>query len=186
MFPYITELDSSILLFIQEFLRFEWLNPIVLLLTSLGNAGIVWIVLAAMLLVQKKYKKTGLAMAISLLIGFFITNLLLKNWVCRPRPYNVIPELHALVTAGDWSFPSGHSTCSMAGAVPMFCELPKKMGVPALVLAVLICLSRLYVGVHYPTDVLCGALVGVFAAVCAMRITRGKKGHSVKHKVRAG
>lgn len=175
MFSYIVELDGRILLFIQEFLRFEWLNPVVLFITSLGNAGVVWIALAAMFLVQKKYQKTGLSMVISLLIGFLVTNLLLKNWVCRPRPYNVIPELHALVTAGDWSFPSGHSTCSMAGAVPMFCGLPRKIGVPALILAVLICLSRLYVGVHYPTDVLCGALVGVLAGICALWITREKK-----------
>ena len=175
MFPYIVEVDGRILLFIQEFLRFEWLNPIVLFLTSLGNAGIVWIVLAAALLVQKKYQRTGLAMAVSLLIGFLLTNLLLKNLVCRPRPYNVIPELHALVTAGDWSFPSGHSTCSMAGAVPMFCRLPRRAGALALVLGILICRSRLYVGVHYPTDVLCGAVIGIFAAVCALRITDGKK-----------
>ncbi len=175
MFPYIVEVDGRILLLIQEFLRFEWLNPIVLFLTSLGNAGVIWILLAAILLLQKKYQKTGVSMAISLLIGFLITNLLLKNWVCRPRPYNMIPELHALVTANDWSFPSGHSTCSMAGAVSMFLGLPKKMGVPALILGALICLSRLYVGVHYPTDVLCGAAIGVLAAVCAFRITRNVK-----------
>ncbi len=103
MFQPIIELDGRILLFIQEFLRLEWLDPIVLALTSLGNGGIVWIVLAALLLAQKKYQKAGLAMAVSMLLGFLVTNVILKNWVCRPRPYTVIPELHALVTAADWS-----------------------------------------------------------------------------------
>lgn len=171
MLQYIAELDGSILLFIQEFLRLEWLDPLVLFLTSLGNAGALWILLAGLLLIQKKYRKTGYAVAVSLLVGAFITNLLLKNWVCRPRPYDVIPELQALVTARDWSFPSGHSTSSIAAATVMLCQLPKKAGVPAFVIAVLICLSRLYVGVHYPTDVLAGILIGVLSAVAAMKIT---------------
>jgi undecaprenyl-diphosphatase len=174
MLQFIAELDGRILLFIQEFLRFEWLNPIVLFLTSLGNAGAVWILLTALLMIQKKYQKAGISMAISLLLGFLLTNVLLKNWVCRPRPYVMIPELDALVTAMDWSFPSGHSTSSMAAAAVMFCRMPRKMGIPAMALAVLICLSRLYVGVHYPSDVICGAGIGVLAAVCALRLTRDK------------
>lgn len=176
MLQYIVELDGAILLFIQEHLRFEWLDPIVLFLTSLGNAGAVWIVLAAALLIQKKYQRAGLAMALSLLLGFLVTNLLLKNWVCRPRPYTAIPQLIPLVTEGDWSFPSGHSTSSMAAAVAMFCRTPRGIGVPPVVLAVAICLSRLYVGVHYPTDVLCGALVGVLAAVCSLQVTKERNG----------
>lgn len=172
MLQYILELDGTALLFIQEYVRMEWLNPIVLFFTSLGNAGAVWIVLAAALLIQKKYQKAGLAMAISLLLGFLVTNLLLKNWVCRPRPYTAIPQLVPLVTAGDWSFPSGHSTSSMAAGTVMFCQMPRHIGAPALALAILICLSRLYVGVHYPTDVLCGGLIGIAAALCATRLQK--------------
>lgn len=171
MLQYIVELDGEILLFIQEFLRFEWLNPIVLFLTSLGDGGLIWIVLAALLLTQKKYQKAGVSMAVALLIGLLITNVLLKNQICRPRPYAAIPELQSLTTASGWSFPSGHSTSSIAAAAAMFPRTPGWMGVSALILAVLICLSRLYVGVHYPTDVICGALVGVLAAFCAGKIT---------------
>ncbi len=175
MLQFITELDGRILLFIQEYLRFEWLNPIVLFLTRLGDAGVIWILLAAVFLIQKKYQKTGISMAIALLLGLLATNVLLKNWVCRPRPYVTIPGLDALVTAGDWSFPSGHSTSSMAAAVVIFCRTPRKIGIPAMILGVLICLSRLYVGVHYPSDVICGALIGVLAAACALRMTRDEK-----------
>ena len=171
MFQPIIELDGRILLFIQEFLRLEWLDPIVLALTSLGNGGIVWIVLAALFLVQKKYQKAGLAMVVSMLLGFLVTNVILKNWVCRPRPYTVIPELHALVTAADWSFPSGHSTSSIAAATAMYYRTPRYFGVPALALAILICLSRLYVGVHYPTDVLFGILAGLVSAWGALQVT---------------
>ena len=110
-------------------------------------------------------------MAVSMLLGFLVTNVILKNWVCRPRPYTVIPELHALVTAADWSFPSGHSTSSIAAAAAMYCRTPRYLGVPALALAILICLSRLYVGVHYPTDVLFGILAGLVSAWGALRVT---------------
>ena len=127
MLQMMAELDGRILLFIQEFLRFEWLNPIVLFLTSLGNAGVIWIVLAVLFLIQKKYQKTGIAMTIALLLGLLVTNILLKNWVCRPRPYVAIPQLNALVTAADWSFPSGHSTSSMAAALVIFCRTPRRL-----------------------------------------------------------
>ena len=150
MLPYILEIDGKILLWIQDFLRFDWLNPIVLFVTRLGDGGTVWIVLAALLLIGKKYRKTGGSMAIALLLGYLGTNLLLKNLVMRPRPFDAIPQLQALVHAGGWSFPSGHSTSSMAAGVVMFRQLPRPIGALALILAILICLSRLYVGALSP------------------------------------
>ena len=172
MLQYILGADGRILLFIQEFLRFQWLNPIIIFITSLANGGVLWIVLAVLFLCFKKYRKTGTAMAVALLIGYVITNLILKNLVMRVRPYDAIA---ALVRASDWSFPSGHSTCSMAAGYVMYQKLPKYLGIPAIVLAVIICLSRLYVGVHYPTDVICGALVGLFAAMCSLKIVGNGK-----------
>ena len=169
MLQLIVETDAKILLWIQDFVRTDWLDPVVLFLTSLGDGGAVWIVLAALLLLWKKQRKTGGAVAIALLLGYLGTNLLLKNLVMRPRPFDAIPQLHALVHAGGWSFPSGHSTSSMAAGTVMFCQMPRHIGAPALALAILICLSRLYVGVHYPTDVLCGGLIGIAAALCATR-----------------
>lgn len=175
MLQYILEADGRVLLFIQEFLRFEWLNPIVVFLTSLADGGIIWILFAALLLCFKKYRKTGIAIVAALLIGYVITNLCLKNFVMRVRPYDAIAALEPLVRAGDWSFPSGHSTCSMAGGWVMYRRLPKHLGIPAIILGILICLSRLYVGVHYPTDVICGALVGVVAAMCSLKLVEREK-----------
>ena len=175
MLQLILEADRNILLFIQEFLRFEWLNPIVIFFTHLGDGGAVWILSAALLLIKKQYRKTGILAATALLIGFLVTNLLLKNLIMRPRPYDAVLELHALVMERGWSFPSGHSTSSMAAGTVMFLRMPHTTGIPILILAIIICLSRLYVGVHYPTDVICGALVGMFAAVCALQIVERRE-----------
>lgn len=105
-------------------------------------------------------------------------NVILKNIVARTRPYDVIPGLVSLVGAQkDYTFPSGHTGSSFASAVVLCRMLPKRYGIPAVVLACLIGLSRLYVGVHYPTDVIAGAMIGTGIAfvVCAC-MKRWKKG----------
>lgn len=175
MLQYIIEAEGQILLFIQEFLRFDWLSPVVVFLTKLGNGGLIWIVFATFLLCFKKYRKTGTAMAVALMLGFVITNLLLKNLVMRVRPYDAIAALQPLLREGSWSFPSGHSTSAVAAGYVMYRKLPRYIGIPAIVFAVIICLSRLYVGVHYPTDVICGALIGLFCAMCALKIVGNGK-----------
>ena len=118
-------------------------------------------------------------MATALLLGYLATNLLLKNLVMRPRPFDAIPQLEALVHAGGWSFPSGHSTSSMAASIVMFRQLPRRVGIPALALGILICLSRLYVGVHYPTDVLAGTVTGILSGWASVQVFRrtGRDGY---------
>lgn len=173
LLQFLLELDGKILLFIQEFLRFEWLTNVMRFITSLGDGGVIWIVLAAILLCMKRYRKTGTAMAVALLIGYLVTNLILKNLVMRVRPYDAIAGLQALIgPLGDSSFPSGHTTSSIAAGFVMLKGTPRYIGIPAFVLAVLIALSRLYLGVHYPTDVLAGALIGLFAAFSAKYIVK--------------
>lgn len=161
---WILSLDQKILIFIQDFLRFEWLTPLMKVITSLGNSGIFWIVLGLVLLFTRKYRSAGFEALLALLIGFIIVNLILKNAFHRIRPYEVVEGLKCLVAyPSDWSFPSGHTSSSIAAALAMFRTLPGKFGWPLIVLAILISLSRLYVGVHYPTDVIVGAVVGIFA-----------------------
>ncbi len=173
LLQFLLDLDGKILLFIQEFLRFPWLTGVMRFLTSLANGGVIWIVLAAILLCFKRYRKTGTAMAVALLIGYLVTNLILKNLVVRVRPYDAIVGLQALIAPlRDSSFPSGHATCSIAAGFVMLRGTPRYLGIPAFVLAVLICLSRLYLGVHYPTDVLAGALIGLFAAFTAKYVAK--------------
>ena len=160
-------MDGQILIWIQEHLRAGWLNPIMRVITSLGNAGLFWILLALVLLSCK----IGLACAVSIAIGALITNLILKNWVARIRPYEALESLSILVSKPhDFSFPSGHSTASFAGAWALFRNTKSKWRIPALVLAALIALSRLYVGVHYPTDVLAGCAIGILSGEISTRI----------------
>ena len=102
--------------------------------------------------------------------------LFLKNVVARTRPYEVVEGLTRLIEKqSDYSFPSGHTAASFAAAVILFLQLPKKYGIPALILAVLISFSRLYLGVHYATDVLAGAVSGTLIALAVHWIFEKKK-----------
>lgn len=112
-----------------------------------------------------------LALAGSLVIN----NLILKNLVARPRPYEMVAGLMPLIPRpADYSFPSGHTGSSFAAAVVLYGQLPKKWGIAALVLAVLISISRLYLGVHYPSDVLAGALIGSMIGLAVQRLAKTK------------
>lgn len=142
------------------------LTPIFKFITTLGNAGVIWIVFSVGLLIPKKTRRVGVLALVSLLFSALIDNVILKNVVARTRPYDVIEGLTSLVGAQkDYSFPSGHTGSAFAAAVVMFLGLPKKYGIPILVFACLMGLSRLYVGVHYPSDVLGGALIGTGIAL---------------------
>lgn len=165
------QIEGPILLWIQEYLRNDFLTPIMTFITHLGDRGWFWIVCAAVCLVLPKTRRTGITMSISMLFNMLATNLFLKNVLARTRPYVAVEGLHRIIEAqSDYSFPSGHTACSFAAAVVVFLMCPRKVGVPTLVLAVGISLSRLYVGVHFPTDVLGGVIVGTAAAFLAYRI----------------
>lgn len=164
----LSSLDENILLFLQESVRNPVLTPVLRLITTLGNGGAVWIALTVLLLLIPKTRYIGFMTTLSLIGTLLVNNILLKPLVNRTRPYEVIEGLTYLVQMPvDSSFPSGHSACSFAVACIMYRRLPKKYGVPALILAFLIALSRLYVGVHYPSDVLFGILSGVLISFAA-------------------
>lgn len=165
--------DVNILLWLQDCVRCEGLDYLFLFITTLGNAGIVWIGLTLILLYRKDTRRTGYMSAAALISSVLINNLLLKNLVARIRPYEMIEGLTCLIgKQSDYSFPSGHSAASFAAAVIFFMTLPKKYGVSALILAILISFSRLYIGVHYPTDVLAGAVSGTVIALVVYYVGR--------------
>ncbi len=166
------QLDGNILLWIQEYIRNDFLTPVFKFITLLGDGGYVWIGIAVLLLFFRGYRKTGLMVGASLLGSLLFNNMLVKNLVARPRPYRMIQTLTILVPEpGEYSFPSGHTSSSFAAGVVLYLMLPKKYGVPAMILAFLIGISRLYVGVHYPTDVLAGAVLGTLIAVGVVKAT---------------
>lgn len=165
------DIEDDILLFIQNNFRSENLNDIVKFITHLGDKGLLWCFISIILILTEKHCKTGLKLAASQGIGSIITNLITKNAVHRSRPFDVIAGLETIIPPpSDWSFPSGHTTSSIAAGTLLFMCMPKKYGIPALVLGICISLSRMYVGVHYPTDIIAGALVGIFAAISANKL----------------
>lgn len=114
-------------------------------------------------------------MAISLACNYLVNNILLKNLVARTRPYEAVAGLNRIIEAqSDFSFPSGHSGSSFAVAVVILLVCPRKYGIPAIILAMLIALSRLYVGVHYPTDVLAGVVIATVIAVIVCTVYKKK------------
>ncbi len=161
------EFEISILLWIQENLR-GVLDGFWVAVTSLGDGGWFWISLGVAFLLFKKTRIVGITMLVSLMINGLLTNVILKALFARPRPFNVNPELLTLISKPtSFSFPSGHTSVSFAGALVLLKMLPKKAGVPAVILAAMVGFSRMYVGVHYPTDVLGGILVGMIASAAA-------------------
>ena len=168
MLEFLWNLDGNILLFLQEYVRNAVLTPVMKVITTLGNGGAIWIALTILLLAIPKTRKIGCMSLIALLGTLLVNNMLLKNLVARTRPYEVIEGLTYIVRKpSDYSFPSGHAGCSFSAACIMYRRLPRRYGVPALILAILISVSRLYVGVHYPSDVLFGVISGIAISYAA-------------------
>lgn len=162
--------EIVILDFIQNNIRCGVLDFIMPKITVLGNAGILWIILTMIFLISKKYRKMGFVMAMALIIDLILCNMLLKPLVARTRPFDVNTAVQLMISAPhDFSFPSGHTAASFAAVGAMYLT-DFRYWKPFGALAVLIAFSRLYLYVHYPTDVLCGAVLGIVCALLAYRL----------------
>ena len=148
------------------------LDNVMVIITKIGNAGWFWIVLAVILMAYKKTRKCGILMLISLLTGLLIGNVALKNIIARQRPCWIDPNIILLIpNPTDFSFPSGHTLASFEAATMIFLH-NKKYGTLALGLAILIAFSRLYLFVHFPTDILGGAILGTAISVGVYQIDK--------------
>ena len=136
-------------------------------ITSLGNSGMIWIALALILMLIPKTRKTGFVVAVSLILEVICCNLILKPFVGRIRPCDVNPAIQLLIPRPtDYSFPSGHAGASFAATAALFGQ-KSRLWIPSLILSLLIGFSRLYLYVHYPSDVLVGALLGTMLGLLA-------------------
>ncbi len=162
-------MDFKILYFLNV-LHCEALNKMMIFFTNLGDAGIVWILLAIVLLCFKKTRKCGLLILIAMGIGLIIGNGLIKNVVKRARPCWLDSSIPLLIKKPlDYSFPSGHTLASFEAFVMIFLH-NKKWGIVSGLLAVLIAFSRLYLFVHFPTDVLAGAILGTVISIVTYKM----------------
>ncbi len=160
----ITNFDFSVLYWIQENLRSEFLDAVCRFLSISFEGGIFWFVVAAVLLIFRKTRTAGVMVIVSMGIVLLMGEFGLKNIFCRVRPCNIDTDvLLAIHRPSSYSFPSGHTGSSFAAAGAIF-AYNKKLGIPALCVALIVGLSRMYLFVHYPTDVLAGMVLGLTVA----------------------
>lgn len=162
--------ELTILEFIHGLIACKWLDIFFKSFTALGNGGAIWIIITLILLVFPKTRKCGLTMAISLILCLIFGNLLLKPLVARTRPFDVKTALEIIISKPtDFSFPSGHTFSSFASAFTIFKNY-RKCGIAAIIFASLMAFSRLYLCVHYPTDVLAGIVMGIIISNISNKI----------------
>lgn len=151
------------------------------LITKLGDAGMVWIILTVILLLIPKTRRTGIVMMAALCIDLVLCNGILKNLFARVRPCDVNTQIQLLIARpDDFSFPSGHTAASFAAVAALYFSGERRLWRPALALACLIAFSRLYLYVHYPTDILGGIFVGIAAGYIGYAMMQYLEGRSRK------
>ncbi len=184
MFDSFLSFDLSVFEWIQG-IQNEFLSAIMVFITTLGNAGAIFIVLALVLLFTKKYRKAGLAVAVALIVMLLCNDLFLKEFFARPRPFNLFdtdPEKYAewgtryifpelVHKPSSYSFPSGHTSSAFAAAIALLWH-NRKFGISVTIFAALMGFSRIYVEVHYCTDVIAGVISGTICALIAVVIVK--------------
>lgn len=170
------QLEFQILNLIAN-MRTDLLDTMLPMISSFGDKGIGWIVLSVILICIPRYRKAGITMGLALIFCLLIGNMTLKPLIARPRPYTYFPEMTLLIAPlADFSFPSGHTFASFASATALFLY-HKKAGIAAYILAAIIAFTRLYLYVHFPSDVIAGMLLGIFSGWLAYQIVQSVSTH---------
>ncbi|MBQ2776277.1 MAG: phosphatase PAP2 family protein [Peptococcaceae bacterium] len=170
------QLEFQILNLIAN-MRTDLLDTMLPMISSFGDKGIGWIVLSVILICIPRYRKAGITMGLALIFCLLIGNMTLKPLIARPRPYTYFPEMTLLIAPlADFSFPSGHTFASFASATALFLY-HKKAGIAAYILAAIIAFTRLYLYVHFPSDVIAGMLLGIFSGWLTYQIVQSVSIH---------
>lgn len=156
----IKNIDYSVLEYIQSNIKNPTLDKIMVLITRLGDLDAIWIAISIIFLCSNIYYKGGISIIVSLILCGIIGNLILKNIFKRNRPFDIYEMTDLLIKKPmDYSFPSGHTMSSIAAATVIF-NINYKIGIISWIIAILIAFSRMYLYVHYPSDVMIGAITG--------------------------
>lgn len=159
----IQNFDSSLMYKAQE-LHNPILNNIMISFTKIGDLGLVWLILALILLFFKKTRKAGILIYLSQLLNIIVVTIL-KNIIQRPRPFLTLTDLHPLISLPtSYSFPSGHASSAFAGAL-IIAYIFRQWIIPAYLVSFTIAFSRVYLGVHYPSDIIVGAIIGTLSSI---------------------
>ena len=168
-FDVVTQWDYTILQAIQS-IQNDFLDVVMRFFSYIGELGAIWVFVALIMICYKKTRAIGVMVLCAMLTGVLITEFGIKNIVCRPRPFVTFPDIIVNVKPPEsFGFPSGHSCSSFAAATVLMLR-DKRFGIPALSIATLIVFSRMYNGVHYPTDVLCGITLGSLLGILTVII----------------
>lgn len=164
-------IEFSFLDFLQ-IIHTPLLDKIMILFTHLGDQGFIWVCLTLVLLLIRKTRKIGVILLISLILDTLVCNVLLKNIFMRPRPCTINPDVSLLIPRPqDYSFPSGHTAASFA-IVSVLCLLKQKnLFIISLIVACLIAFSRMYLYVHFPSDIIGGIFVGILCGFISYLIS---------------
>ncbi len=158
---FLKSLDWAILHWIQDNLRMEILDKIMPVFSFLGNGGLVWIVLAVILLIPRRTRRTAILVLIGLAAAGLIGTNLIKEFVARPRPCWLDDSVVMLIKVPqDYSFPSGHTVCGVVSCF-LINRTNKVIGFFSVILMLLIAFSRMYLYVHFPSDILAGLVFGI-------------------------
>ncbi|MBR0138446.1 MAG: phosphatase PAP2 family protein [Erysipelotrichaceae bacterium] len=170
----ITSIDFAILDWIQETLRCGFLDFLMPVITYLGSVSVFYIFVALIMLTKEKYRNTAIILLVSIAAGYVLGNLILKNVIARSRPFWIREGMEIIVKKPtDYSFPSGHTVSATVSAMVLLIR-HHKLGFFAMILSSLIAFSRLYLYVHFPSDVLGGIILGIITAATVNKIMAGK------------
>ncbi len=166
---YLYNIDFTILNYIYNTFSCKLLDTLMPVITAFGNRGMLWILIALFMLAIRKYRINGIILLFALAICALLTNIILKIPIARPRPCWIYEIPLLIPNPTDYSFPSGHTSASFTSAI-IIAYSNKKCGIIAYIMALLISFSRLYLYVHFPSDVIAGAIIGTLIGIIVYKL----------------
>lgn len=184
MLTFLSNLDQTIFFFVQKNFHFPILDKIMILATVTGNKGLIWILISLWLFIHKKTRHIGIITLLALTLSVIMGEGLLKHIVQRPRPYADFSLAHLLVDKSTtYSFPSGHTATSFAAAYALS-KYIKKFSLVIWTIAITIAFSRLYLFLHYPSDIVAGVVLGLICGKAASYLYESKINDKLLNKTR--